>query len=396
MCVIFNIIAIEASPSSATYVSNRAAAYISASRYLAALEDAKLADELEPGNPKIMHRLARVYTSLGRPAEALSVYDRIQPPASAKDKAPAEAMKRHVEQAEEALRSGKGVSMTIYCLDQAARGLGSGVDRPRKWNLMRGEANLKMANENSLGEAQNIAMSLLRANNQDPDALLLRGRVFYAQGEHEQAVKHYKMTLNLDPDSTQAVRCLRMVQKLLRMKDEGNAAFKARKYQQAIDIYTEGLEVDPTNKDINSKLLQNRAQAYVNLSNFDGAVADCTKALELDPSYTKAKRVRAKAYGGMGNWEEAVKDYKNVAEENPGERGINEEIRNAELELKKSKRKDYYKILGVGKDANDHEIKKAYRKMAIQHHPDKNLEGDKGDETFKEIGEAYETLSDPQ
>lgn len=343
-----------------------------------------------------MHRLARVYTSLGRPSEALNVYDRIQPPASAKDKAPAEAMKRHVGQAEEALRQGKGVSMTLYCLDQAAKSLGSGVDRPRQWKLMRAEANLIMANDNSLGDAQNIAMSLLRANNQDPDALLLRGRVFYAQGDNDQAIKHFKMTLNLDPDSTQAVKCLRMVQKLLRMKDEGNAAFKARKYQQAIDLYTKGLDIDPRNKDINSKLLQNRAQSYVNLSNFDAAVADCTKALELDPSYSKAKKVRAKAYGGLGNWEEAVRDYKSVAEANPGERGINEEIRNAELELKKSKRKDYYKLLGVSKDANDHEIKKAYRKMAIQHHPDKNLDGEKGDEIFKEIGEAYETLSDPQ
>lgn len=343
-----------------------------------------------------MHRLARVYTSLGRPSEALNVYSKIQPPASAKDKAPAEAMQRHVEQAEETLKSGRGVSMTLYCLDQAAKGLGSGVDRPRKWKLMRAEADLKMGNDNALGDAQNIAMSLLRANGQDPDALLLRGRVFYAQGENDQAIKHYKMALGLDPDSTQAVKCLRMVQKLLRLKDEGNTAFKARKYQQAVDLYSQGLDVDPNNKDINSKLLQNRAQCYYNLKNYDAAVTDCTKALKLDPSYTKAQRLRGKAYGGLENWEEASRDYKNVAEANPGERGIHEDIRHAELELKKSKRKDYYKILGVEKDASDHQIKKAYRKMAIQHHPDKNPDADKGDETFKEIGEAYETLSDPQ
>lgn len=46
-------------------------------------------------------------------------------------------------------------------------------------------------------------------------------------------------------------------------------------------------------------------------------------------------------------------------------------MRSAELELKKSKRKDYYKILGIEKDADDNQVKKAYRKLAIIHHPDK-------------------------
>jgi len=64
--------------------------------------------------------------------------------------------------------------------------------------------------------------------------------------------------------------------------------------------------------------------------------------------------------------------------------------------LKKSKRKDYYKILGVEKDATDNDIKKAYRRLAIIHHPDKNPEDEEAAEKFKEIGEAYETLSDSQ
>ena len=55
--------------------------------------------------------------------------------------------------------------------------------------------------------------------------------------------------------------------------------------------------------------------------------------------------------------------------------------------------KDYYKILGVEKGAGDEEIKKAYRKMALKFHPDKNKEAD-AEEKFKEIGEAYEVLSD--
>ncbi len=59
-------------------------------------------------------------------------------------------------------------------------------------------------------------------------------------------------------------------------------------------------------------------------------------------------------------------------------------------------RPDYYKILGVGKNASDDEIKKAYRKLARQYHPDRN-HGDKAaEERFKEISQAHDVLSDPE
>lgn len=377
-------------------MSNRAAANLSAKQYLNALEDIERAHEIDPSNPKIMHRWAKILTNLGRPAEALDVLSRVQPPATATDRAQPEKMRRFIAQAEETLAEDRGGSMAVFCLDQARQMLGAGVKEPRKWTLLTAEAQLKMNNSNSLGKAQDIAIGLLRENSQDPDAMMIRARAFYASGETEQALKLLKMCLGLDPDMKAAIKLLRIVQKLSRTKEEGNNAFKAKDYQRAIELYGQALEVDPTNKDMNAKILQNRAQAYLNLKDYDAAINDCTEALRLDPGYVKAMKVRAKAYGGAERWEDAVRDYKSVAENNPTERGIQEDIRKAEFELKKAQRKDYYKILGVDKDASEHEIKKAYRKMAVKYHPDKNRDGEQGDEMFKEVGEAYETLIDPQ
>jgi len=57
--------------------------------------------------------------------------------------------------------------------------------------------------------------------------------------------------------------------------------------------------------------------------------------------------------------------------------------------------KDYYKILGVDKNASSDEIKKAYRKLALKYHPDKNKDDKDAEKKFKEISEAYEVLKDP-
>ncbi len=351
---------------------------------------------MEPHNPKILLRLARIYTGLGRPDEASITFGRMDPAPSAKDIAPTKEMMHHISSAQESLERGTAMSMVLHALDQAERGLGPGASKPRKWQLMRAEAYLKMGRENSLGEAQNIVMSLLRNNSQDPEALVIRGRVMYNQGENEKAIQAFRMACSCDPDFKDAIKWLRIVQKLDRMKQEGNVEFKAGRLDSAIEKYTEALEVDPSNRSLNAKLLQNRAQCKIKLKKYDEAISDAERAVSLDPSYHKARKTKANALGQSGKWEDAVKEWKSIHELDPEDGTIPKEIRKAELELKKSLRKDYYKIMGVEKDAGPDEIKRAYRKMAVRLHPDKNPGDEQAEAKFKDLSEAYETLSDPQ
>src|SRR5512144_1461947 len=61
-----------------------------------------------------------------------------------------------------------------------------------------------------------------------------------------------------------------------------------------------------------------------------------------------------------------------------------------------SKKRDYYTVLGVGRDASDDDIKNAYRRLAMKYHPDRAPEDKSAEDKFKEAKEAYEVLTDPR
>ena len=101
-------------------------------------------------------------------------------------------------------------------------------------------------------------------------------------------------------------------------------------------------------------------------------MADCDAAIALNPEYAKAYLKRGDIKMDMELWEEAVHEYSRLKQVAPQTPGLREKLHAAQLEVKKSKRKNYYAILGVDKGAGESEVKKAYRKAAVQWHPDKH------------------------
>lgn len=101
------------------------------------------------------------------------------------------------------------------------------------------------------------------------------------------------------------------------------------------------------------------------------------------------------------DFEAAIRTLEQANEADPSKRGkVNPILQKAQIALKRSKTKDYYKVLGVSSDADERQIKSAYRKATKQYHPDKaakqNMSKEAAEKKMAGINEAYEVLSNPE
>ncbi|CAN8000469.1 unnamed protein product [Ixodes pacificus] len=389
--------AIELDGSNVAYYTNRAACLMMLGQYQTALEDCRQASRLDPGNAKGHLREAKCHLALGDPTAAMRSVQRLKELEPANVALPRELktieiLQHFLTEGDKAYEN-QDYAKVIYCMDRALQQ----APGCTKVKLLKAES---LALLKKIPEARLIANEIMCSEPTNADAMYVRGLCFYYEDNIEKALQHYQHVLRLAPDHSKAVSAYRKARMLKAKKDEGNEAFNAGNYQEAYNIYTSALAVDPGNRLANSKLYFNRATVCSKINQLNQAVEDCTTAISLNENYMKAYLRRAKSYMDLEMYEEAVRDYERIWRKDRT-RENKRLLDQAKLELKKSKRKDYYKVLGIPKDATVDDIKKAYRKRALLHHPDRHSSAPEDikreqEKKFKELGEAYNILSDPK
>ncbi|XP_035904865.1 dnaJ homolog subfamily C member 7 isoform X2 [Anopheles stephensi] len=387
--------AIHLSPKTAAYYGNRSACYMMLGDYRAALNDAIEAIRMDKEYEKGYIRKAKCCLLLGDvygTEQAIQMYRTLDSSNTALQEEIGLKQLRDLNEKATSCYDKKDYRTCLYHCDNALK-------------IAPGSLQLKLLKAECLAmlerfeEANNIAITIMQSHSTNADAIYIRGLKLYYSDNLEKGLLHFERALKLDPEHKKAKAMRHRAKQLKEKKESGNELFKTGKYRDALATYTEALVLDPQNKDINSKLFYNRALVNSKLGNLREAIADCTSALALNEKYMKALLQRAKLHYNMENFEEAVKDYENALKHDRSS-DVKNLLRDAKFQLKKSKRKDYYKILGVTKQATEDEIKKAYRKRALVHHPDRHAnstdeEKKEQERKFKELGEAYTVLSDP-
>ncbi|XVE59963.1 hypothetical protein DITRI_Ditri05aG0088300 [Diplodiscus trichospermus] len=298
----------------------------------------------------------------------------------------------------------------------------------------------RAATRMSLGRMRDALGDCMMAIAIDPNFLRVQLRAancYLALGEVENSTQYFRRCLqsgsDICVDRKIAVEASDGLQKA---QAAGNEAFQSGRHSEAVEHYTAALSCNVESRPFAAICFCNRAAAYKALGQVTDAIADCSLAVALDGNYLKAISRRATLYEMIRDYGQAASDIERLLsllmkqmEMKTNQIGTSDrsmslanDLRQARLwlseieeESKKEVPLDFYLILGVEPSVSAAEIKRAYRKAALRHHPDKavqslvrNENGDDrlwkeireeahkdADKLFKIIGEAYAILSDP-
>ncbi|XP_047159879.1 dnaJ protein P58IPK homolog [Vigna umbellata] len=236
---------------------------------------------------------------------------------------------------------------------------------------------------------------LLKEDENNLEALLLRGRAYYYLADHDVATRHFQKGLRSDPEHSELKKAYFRLKNLLKKSKSAEDNASKGKLRVAVEEFKVALAVDPDHLAHNVHLHLGLCKVLVKLGRGIDALESCSEALKINEELVEALVQRGEAKLLIEDWEGAVDDMRSAAQKSPQDMNIREAVMRAEKALKISKRKDHYKTLGISKTASAADIKRAYKKLALQWHPDKNVDKrEEAEAKFREIAAAYEVLSD--
>lgn len=259
--------------------------------------------------------------------------------------------------------------------------------------LQRAEANLRLGDlDNTVSDTGKV----LKLESGNLAAYSLRAQALSMLGDYETARKHYQQCLHYDPEQRECKEGYRALKVVAKIKERGDAAIAANKWADAADAWQDGLAAGTAMPSWQREVRTKLARACLKKGDLDAAAHHARDAIAADDGNADAHHTLGEVLLQREAWDDAVREAHRAHELERGSAEYRDFAQRAEAALKQSKQKDYYRILGVPRNADDGAIKRAYRQGARQWHPDmaKPEERELFEAKFRDIAEAYDVLTD--
>ncbi|KAJ8282171.1 hypothetical protein COCON_G00046900 [Conger conger] len=261
---------------------------------------------------------------------------------------------------------------------------------------LRAECMIQMG---EMGKAISDLKATSKLKNDNTQAYYQLSTIYYQLGDHEMSLTEVRECLKLDPDHKQCFSQYKQVKKLNKQILAAEDLIQQQRFGDAISKYESVMKTEPHVSHYTKQAQERICHCLSQDKQATEAITVCSEVLSSDPQNVNALKDRAEAFLQDEQYEEAIRDFESAREHSENDQQIKEGLERAQRLLKQSQKRDYYKILGVKRNAQKKEIVKAYRKLAQQWHPDNFQDPEekkRAEKKFIDIAQAKEVLSDPE
>ena len=379
--------------------ANRATCYKCLGKYKESISDYTKAIQLNPRNTKNLKKLSSVYIIVGNFGEAQLLLQKCSnlEPADSSHIYELNKIKKMVEDFEKINEKVKEQKWDD--VEEQSKKLLNDAPCFKELQKMYIQACLELCKfKPVIDYINNNVSSYIKSRDEEFNFLL--AKAYYFKGDYDLARKEMNNLIRRGFNDDKYAKLKRRIDTINDAKIRANTYFKSNNYEQAINEYTKLLDFDPENKNFMSIILTNRALCYKKTGKNMEALKDVDKAIEYNPNYSTAYIRRALIYEEFKMFDDAKSDLCKAKELDPNNSKIDGYMNEANQKGEAARNRDYYKILEIDRNATQEQIKKAYRKLALRYHPDRNSESEQtkkvAQRKFQDVSDAYSVLSDPK
>lgn len=249
------------------------------------------------------------------------------------------------------------------------------------------------------GEAVGDVMKATKLKSGNVEAYFLLSQLHLQTGDRAESLVAIRECVKLDADHKECYTFYNKLKKLSKVLDRLKEDMQNNRHSEALGQIKKARELDSTTVFYQREWRNQECEILSKTSNTVEGIQACTTAITADPQNIELFMFRAQIHENLQDFDAAINDLKAADGVEPNNQRIRERIQRAEKLQKQANKRDYYKILGVPRNANKKDITNAYRKLALEWHPDK-FEGEEDKKVaqakFMDIAAAKEVLTDPE